>query len=506
MTSMPHGLTKYDSFIRECTRQDSSRPPLPQVFGRIAHRNPITGTELKGKPLTAENVIHAFTQALDAMEDENDDSPKGKVGAGMTFFGQFVDHDITLDATIAIGQRIDPRSIRNVRTPALDLDCVYGDGMEASPHLYHPEHKGFLLFGNADNPFDLARNSHGTALIGDFRNDENGVLSQLQGAFIALHNICMSGAMATSDLNSVMGGIRTAAIDNHVTEKTSRFEAARRAVRLHYQWLVIHDLLPAFVDAKVLQNVIDKLSHGDLPAPFKADSPIVPIEFSGAAYRFGHATVRNRYTINTTIGDVGLFDEAFRGFMKRKKKFNVEFKCLFDVPGRNTFDKARPVGRSLPSSIFELPFIEDGLEIDGIELPLSEARKLPHRNIFRDRFALELASGQQMAAKMGVPAIPAPKELTDHGIDKTPLWYYCLQEAESFSGKLGPVGGTIVATTILRLLYFDDESLICSAPDFKPWQALGATKDGEYSMGHMLAFVEKNRGNVDRRKKLYEPR
>jgi len=502
MTNITHGLTKYDSFVREHTRQHSNRPPLPQVFGRIARHNPITGKELKGKPLTAKNVIKAFTRALDEMEDKTDDNPKGKVAAGMTFFGQFVDHDITLDTTSAIGQRIDPRSIRNVRTPALDLDCIYGDGMEASQHLYHPDHKGYLLFGNTDNPYDLARNSHGTALIGDHRNDENGILSQLQGAFIALHNICMS---KQSDLGSAMDGIRTDAMNNHVTEKTGRFEAARRAVRLHYQWLVVHDLLPAFVDPGVLKHIMKKLSNGELPAPFKADSPIIPIEFSGAAYRFGHATVRNRYTINAANKNVGLFDEVFRGFMKRDKKFNVEFKCLFDVPGNNTFDKARPIGRKLPSSIFALPFVEDGLEIDGVMLPLSEARKLPHRNIFRDRFALELASGQQVATQMSISGIPAPKELTDHGIDKTPLWYYCLHEAEKFSGKLGPVGGTIVATTILRLLHLDDESLIRSAPDFKPWQALGATKDGKYSIGHMLAFVEKNRDKVDHRKELYEP-
>ena len=56
----------------------------------------------------------------------SDENMTGPADAGMTFFGQFVDHDVTLDATSAIGTRIDPRPIRNVRTPALDLDCAYG--------------------------------------------------------------------------------------------------------------------------------------------------------------------------------------------------------------------------------------------------------------------------------------------------------------------------------------------------------------------------------------------
>ncbi|CAK9066645.1 Uncharacterized protein SCF082_LOCUS33883, partial [Durusdinium trenchii] len=137
-----HGLSKYDTLVRESV------------------------------------VIAGFTDALDAMRDDSD--PASDVDAGMTFFGQFIDHDVTLDAQSAIGTRIDPRSIRNVRTPALDLDCVYGDGPEASPHLYSPRHEGFLNFGTKANPRDLARNAHGTALIGDPRNDENQIVSQLQ--------------------------------------------------------------------------------------------------------------------------------------------------------------------------------------------------------------------------------------------------------------------------------------------------------------------------------------
>ena len=39
--------------------------------------------------------------------------------AGMTFLGQFVDHDITLDTTSSLEQQVDPEAIQNFRTPTL---------------------------------------------------------------------------------------------------------------------------------------------------------------------------------------------------------------------------------------------------------------------------------------------------------------------------------------------------------------------------------------------------
>ena len=175
---------------------------------------------------------------------------------------------------------------------------------------------------------------------------------------------------------------------------------------------------------------------------------------------------------------------------------------MLDLPGAGKFEKARPIGRNLPAAIFDLPFVADGLHIDGEELSVEEAKKLPHRNVFRDRFALELTSGQDMARKMGAKVIPAPKELSDKGITKPPLWYYCLHEAEHFGGKLGPVGGGIVAGTLIRLLALDSESVLWD-DEFQPWEELGASKAGKYSLGHMAQFVEKNRNQIEKPEELF---
>ena len=491
--TVSHGLSGYDAFVLECA--NTSPEPLPQTFGRLGPRNVLSGIAPDGKPFDDTRVQKAFTNALDNMRDDTD--PDGPAAAGMTFFGQFIDHDITLDAQSAIGTRIDPRSIRNVRTPALDLDCVYGDGNEASPYLYHPDHSGYLLFGTKHNAHDLARNGHGTALIGDFRNDENQIVSQIQGAFVCMHNILMTALQADASLvPAAFEGIRSQAIAQGIKPSDHPYQAARRILRLHYQWIVLNDFLPSFVDAHVLKHIRHAFAHGELPKPFSEHSPIMPIEFSGAAYRFGHATVQNDYELNDTSGHVKLFDMARDEFNARPKELNISFSKLFAYPGSSDFQKARPIGRKLAGSIFNLHFIGDPLVIAGKTLSLEDSRKLPHRNIFRDRMTLELASGQQMARLMHTEELAAPKELRDHGISKTPLWYYCLHEAEHHGGKLGPVGGAIVAGTLIRVMTLDPDSILCSTHDFKPWKALGAAGDGTFSLGHMLQCVEQGRDSI----------
>lgn len=141
-----------------------------------------------------------------------------------------------------------------------------------------------MLFGTTKNPCDLARNTHGTALIGDFRNDENQILSQLQGAFVQMHNILMT-ALQDDDtmVPEALAGIRAQAMAQGIKPGGNVFQAARRILRMHYQWMILHDFLLSFVDAEVLKDVIAKFAAGTLPKPFTNDSPVMPIEFSGAA-------------------------------------------------------------------------------------------------------------------------------------------------------------------------------------------------------------------------------
>ena len=69
-----------------------------------------------------------------APSGSNPNNPDIPLGFG--FFGQFVDHDITLDTTSSFERQNDPEGISNFRTPALELDNVYGSGPSVDPWLY----------------------------------------------------------------------------------------------------------------------------------------------------------------------------------------------------------------------------------------------------------------------------------------------------------------------------------------------------------------------------------
>ena len=155
----------------------------------------------------------------------------------MTFLGQFLDHDMTFDPTSSLARTQDPESIRNFRIPALDLDNVYGGGPVASPHLYDQNVDGgrtTLLVEASPAPGRCRRRqprstcratARTTALIGDPRNDENLIVSQLHLALLRFHNRVVGRRRAE------LGSAATA---------DEMFAEAQRVVRWHYQWLILH--------------------------------------------------------------------------------------------------------------------------------------------------------------------------------------------------------------------------------------------------------------------------
>src|SRR5215211_3896113 len=227
----------------------------------------------------------------------NPDNPI--ITAGFTFLGQFLDHDMTFDPTSSLARRQDPESIRNFRIPALDLDSLYGGGPVASPHLYDRTVDGgqtALLAEeipgsgavsiDGSTRMDLPRNSQLVALVGDPRNDENLIVSQLQLALIRFHNRVLADAKAD------LGPGYT---------RQELFAEAQRVVRWHYQWLILHEFLPVTVGQALADDV-----PANGPKHFKwRNDPFIPVEFSVAAYRFGHSQVRPSYRANfgTSAGD-----------------------------------------------------------------------------------------------------------------------------------------------------------------------------------------------------------
>ena len=112
-------------------------------FGRLLNI-PMTWADdvMIGNQRRAEEIAAALGGQNGVMHDVEDASGDSVIPAAYTFFAQFVDHDITLDAGSELhNPELPPHAIDglpNLRSASLDLDSVYGFGPDASPHLYDP--------------------------------------------------------------------------------------------------------------------------------------------------------------------------------------------------------------------------------------------------------------------------------------------------------------------------------------------------------------------------------
>ena len=398
------------------------------------------------------------------------------IAAGFTYLGQFIDHDLTFDPTPLTDRGRDPHARVDFRTPRFDLDSVYGLGPEIQPFLYDwkadPE-GARMLIGDSDGVTDLPRNDPGRALVGDPRNDENVIISQLHLLFLQFHNAVVDQLEQTGKI-----------------PPQKRFAEARRIVRFHYQWIVVNEFLPMIVGKRMAERVLKKRWF------FKPTGRVfMPVEFSGAAYRYGHSMVRERYGLKRAPADgpappATPFTELF-GRRPLTQEHVIDWDRLFDM---------RP-----PDEIAQepdLPFdVVPSMEIDTIlsppllTLPDGDEAVLARRNLLRG-IQLGLPSGQDIADAIHAPALE-PGEL---GIDAdvrfrkvllgaTPLWYYVLAEAKAHANgqHLGRVGGRIVGEVLVGLLEADAESYLRADPHWKP----GELGTGEhFTMATLVRFAQ----------------
>ncbi|MEI9909072.1 MAG: heme peroxidase family protein [Bacteroidota bacterium] len=433
-------------------------------------------------------------------------SPDSTIPAGYTYFGQFVDHDVTLDISSTIDAATDANTINNMRTPALDLDSLYGRGPGLDPFLYRfpssgPDTAIKFQLGTNRNPgplpgltggpggtagfggmqiqtdFDVPRIhnplnpslSSNTAIIGDPRNDENLIVTQFHHAMLKFHNKVV-------DLLVVVGF--TGDI----------FTEAKKIVTHHYQWAVVHDFLERVCGATAVANALAGVV-APVGSPFR-----MPVEFAVAAYRFGHSMIRDRYWVNfnfpgATLAQVFQFNRNPN--LPVLTNWVVDFNAFFTtgvvVPVNN---KARKIDSVLANGLESIP---GGSGIMAI---------LATRNLRRG-LALGLPSGQAMATSFGITPMTTaqltqglpPDELavlnsnSNLLLKKTPLWYYVLRESMVLQNgnQLGPVGAKIVADTFIRMLKRDANSFLNVTGTFTPM--LPSVTAGDFTVADLVIFA-----------------
>jgi hypothetical protein len=419
---------------------------------------------------------------------------------GLTYVGQILVHDISLDLDSEITAINRPRQIRNRATPWIDLDTIYRhDGSRA---LRDPHDRAKLLLGNAlGNERDFPRDENGRARIPDQRNDENNNVAQLTPVLMAFHNKMVDYLRSQ--------GVRERRL----------FRAAKRLTVQHWQAIVLYEFLPEFVEQSLIDDV---LLNG--PRFYKrrlASRGVIPVEFSVAAQRFGHSTARGRYTLNENFNRVRLFplseSELERNLVggvpippERQIEWNRFFNFANSIQGDLDDDVdqflglqvGRKIDRFLARPMLRLPvggpgfpdFILD-FENDVAGIPVVSLATL---SLFRGK-ALGLPSGQAVAAAMGNPVIandafglcnpgldcpPGDLNLTE-SIDGSPLFLYLMEESRLTKDgeKLGDTGGRIVAEVMLSLLKNDPRSIL-NRPFLSP-----VTHTPEFTIEDMIIHV-----------------
>ncbi|RDI22425.1 heme peroxidase [Lentzea flaviverrucosa] len=508
------GVLEFDGRGGATTRQPSTAEELRRFrFSRLGPKGPRTDEETRVALATA--VTANVPQP---------DSADPAVPAGFTYLGQFVDHDLTMDRTESqLGQDVNLDELTQGRSPALDLDSVYGRGPRDKDDQVFYAQDGVKLKVGTTTPvpfpdegtnvpfegFDLPRRggTAGTAadrrlpLIPDARNDENLVVAQTHLAFIRFHNRVVDELALTG-----LTGERL-------------FRAAKELVVRHYQWMLRTDHLPRIIDPAIVDDVFTNgRRFFEVPGRCRDHSPTMPIEFSVASYRFGHSQIRGAYQWNRVFDSTGpggvatlfaLFtftgvsgnfdpssgtpadlDDVDRGpVFTLPSNWIADFRRLYDFTEAERDDLVPPaesgggnvtkrIDTLLVDPLTQLPagtFGGRGTQFREIE------RNLAFRNLTRASM-MELATGQQIAELFGVEPLTAEQILVGNGgavveglseeqkaqlVAATPLWFYVLREAEVGNGLMGPVGGRITAEVFHRAMEGSRISIVRS-PYWRP--------------------------------------
>ena len=133
---MADAIRGHGSGIRGLTLATKSRT-FSGPFGRIFRALP--PAEFGPDDAHSEAALTTLGTAMIADPEDPKDGPDAEesgIPAAYTYFGQFIDHDLTFDPASSLQHQNDPDALVDFRTPRFDLDSVYGRGPDDQPYLY----------------------------------------------------------------------------------------------------------------------------------------------------------------------------------------------------------------------------------------------------------------------------------------------------------------------------------------------------------------------------------
>jgi hypothetical protein len=518
--------------------------------------------------------IAALAAAMIEPAEDDSAATDSNIPPIFTYMGQFIDHDITANTdrpapnpnpiSVVTGPTLSPLNrgdvidnIMNLRKGSLGLDSLYGEGPSSSAFsekvrltLRDPTDKARMRLGPAgpvpggpfvaiplptDNLADLPRLGdvlddpasgltiadidalpagdlkdsfkkgievqRWRAIIGDGRNDENLIVAQLHTAFLRFHNAVADALKAT------------------IPNADARFAEAQKRTQWYYQWLVVNAYLPHVCDPAVVNAV--KTAAAPLYAAFRArvapgstELPL-PLEFSVAAFRFGHSMVRARYDHNRNFGRGQAVPALSRATFRQIFSFTgndrlgakiagpaeqlpgnwpIEWDRFAIDPPTQPDHVARKIDTNLAFPLSEM--LNEGNDPADSASDIAILKQLAERNMRRG-YRLNIPTGQSMVAAIntfdgvgggggGKPsgyyktgtggtssgggiAVLTETQLRDGKTGTaitnggfataTPLWFYVLKEAElAGNNRLGKLGSRLVAETLVGLVIQDPTS------------------------------------------------
>ena len=481
------------------------RPPASDRF-RAGGAN----GHIDGNALVSWTALHQLMAKLtqrirrSVAPDDNSVLP-----SGYTYLLQFIAHDM-VDSVVSFNIH-DPDIVpgaRNARSEPLRLETLYGAGPDECPQAYEyttqqqirgliprirlrvaARANGTLAQGNPYCPFrDIARNTSQKtrtgqdaspllteAMLADPRNDAHALVSQMTVLFQLLHNHVIALLEAAIAPFASQGEVPRRELAYR------EFQCARLVLTHIYRNIIKKDVLKHILDEAVYHRY---MTDASLP---RDQQPGIPLEFSFGAFRFGHAIVRDQYTVNSQSQD-----QPTSGALRRSSLLAhqglLPIKSDWLVDWAHFFDTGKGIAPNFSKRIW--PRYPDALNDDLLLFPANDgvdAGGLMDRDLLSSAYAGLLSvpalirkmqeRGFEMVEDLAqwqepmrrwltqvpglLPGQPVPLSADDPDLARIlidpPLPFFVLFEAarigradEAQGGhRLGPLGSVIVAETIL---------------------------------------------------------